>query len=64
MPRLHVKTTIDAARRAIKFGSFPCSIKNGQPYLIELTNIFLLFTATWAAYDETVEEGLWASGAS
>ena len=48
----------------MKFGSFPRSIKTGQPYLIELVHISLLFTVTWAAYDEIVEEGLWASGAS
>jgi hypothetical protein len=64
MPRLHVETTIEAAKRAMEFGSFLRSIKTGQPYLIELVHISLLFTATWAAYDEVVVEGLWTSGAS
>jgi hypothetical protein len=64
MPWLLIVTTVEAAKSALQFGSFLRSIKTGPPYLVELVHIFILFTATWATYDETIEEELWASGVS
>lgn len=64
MPRHHVETAIEASRLSMKFGGFTRSATRSQPYLIELADVSLLFTAAWAAYDEPVEEDLWASGAS
>ena len=58
MQRYCVEIAIAAARQAIKSGGFAPSTKAAQSYLIELATISLLFTATKAAYDEAVEEGL------
>ena len=64
LQRYYVEISVAAARQAIKSGGFARSTKAAQPYLIELADVSLLFTATQAVYDETVEEGLWSSGAS
>jgi len=46
----------------MKSGDFNRGTKPGRSYLIEFVTVSLLFAARQAAYDEAVEEGLWASG--